>query len=195
MSLRSAFWKKVRRKNQRINVTVIDYEKMNTKQIKFLFSFLFTNNRQKNKSFFTLRYHKTLQVLLQDFTMYNNKETAENEEVITYHQDFLVFISMKLYFEGSVVRISMIFILFQFDTEFSVDDIVKTFTFVTRNCICFFGAGEACLIKHGFVHAKEGEVSFIFDNISVIIFNGKADMEDLAVVVNISIVSITSPFT
>jgi len=55
-------------------------------------------------------------------------------------------------------------------------------------------AGEGGLVKDGLVAADEAPVSSL-NNGSSIVLNGQADVEDLAVVVNISVVTISLSFT
>ena len=75
------------------------------------------------------------------------------------------------------------------NAELGIDDIVETLRFLTRESIFVIVAGEGGLIEYGLVTAHEGELSVFFDLTGFRIFNWEANVENIAVIVYVGVVS------
>ena len=78
-------------------------------------------------------------------------------------------------------------------SELSVDDIVVSFGLVAGEGVLGVGAGEGVLAEDGLVAAEEGVLGG-FDDLSGVVFDGQADVEDPAVVGDVSVVPVGTAF-
>lgn len=85
----------------------------------------------------------------------------------------------------------LIILVVRDNSKVGVCDVVEVFCLRARESVGFVVAGQSGLVKDGLVSAHEREVSH-FDELSKIILNGKADVEDFAIVVDVSIVTVAA---
>lgn len=76
-------------------------------------------------------------------------------------------------------------------TEFRVAEIVKVGRLLAGKGLMWVGAGEGLLVEHGLIGAREGEVRRLQDG-SGVVGDGQTDVEELAVIVDVGIVAVST---
>lgn len=87
------------------------------------------------------------------------------------------------------MRVAFCLLIVGYFAELGVGDVVEAPGLSAGVGILSVGAGEAVLTEHGLVAAHEGEVGRLHQGADVV-SDGETDMEQLAVVVHVSVVSV-----